>query len=86
METKTTVGATAPLPDNIRITVCSACLQASCWRGVLMCENSRNAGTETLSVGVLRRLKYERSDYWEHDPNAVAWRKQQAAGAKQGAA
>lgn len=76
--TRPTVGATpAPLPDDLQITVCDNCSQACCLLGEIMCWDSRFAGTKKLSVGELRALKREHSDYWEHDPNAIEWRKQQ---------
>ena len=30
---------------NRKVTVCDKCLKASCWQGVYMCNDTRNAGT-----------------------------------------
>jgi hypothetical protein len=46
------------------VTVCSACLKASCWRGLFMCDESQNAGTVELPVSALIALNREHSDYW----------------------
>jgi hypothetical protein len=46
------------------VTVCSACLQASCWRGIFMCEQSRTAGTTQRRVAELRELNREHPSYW----------------------
>jgi len=47
------------------ITVCDACLQASCWQGIFMCDKSRDAGTVEKSIEELQRLDLEHSDYWK---------------------
>jgi len=47
------------------VTVCSECLQASCWQGTLYCENYKTAGTTTRTRKELARLGYENSDYWK---------------------
>lgn len=50
-----------------KITVCDKCLTASCWLGVYMCWESRNAGTTKKSVKELRMLKKEHSSWWMTD-------------------
>ena len=47
------------------VTVCSACLQASCWQGIFYCDNAKRAGTTTRTVAQLRRLNLEHPSYWE---------------------
>lgn len=47
-----------PTPDY-PVTVCDACLQASCWHGEFMCERSRGAGTTVLMASQLRALDLE---------------------------
>lgn len=55
------------LKDDKKVVVCDACLQASCWRGELMCFESRNAGTIVKTVAELKKLNLEHSDYWRDD-------------------
>jgi acyl-coenzyme A thioesterase PaaI-like protein len=62
------------LPGNLLITVCDACLQASCWQGIFYCQEFKTAGTIDLSVNRLRKLKREHPCYWDKDPRAVNWR------------
>jgi hypothetical protein len=50
--------------DARLVTVCDACLHASCWRGEFMCAHSKSAGTVDLPVSALRQLDREHSDYW----------------------
>jgi hypothetical protein len=45
-------------PERL-ITVCSECLQASCWHGEFMCERARNAGTVKKGERELERLALE---------------------------
>lgn len=52
-----------PADDDL-VTVCDACLQSSCWHGIFMCEESKNAGTVQKTVRELRLLALEHSDYW----------------------
>ena len=49
------------------VTVCDACLQASCWHGLFMCSEAQNAGTVDKPVSELRALNLEHSSYWEPD-------------------
>lgn len=53
------------LNETDLVIVCDECLQASCWLGEFMCEESRDAGTTEKSVKELRKLGYEHSDYWK---------------------
>ena len=48
-----------PDPNTRNVTVCSECLQASCWHGEFMCERARGAGVTTRTVAVLRALGRE---------------------------
>jgi hypothetical protein len=47
------------------ITVCDKCLQASCWQGIFMCDDSRYAGTVQMTIKELKELKLEHHSYWE---------------------
>lgn len=57
------------LSDDLRlVTVCSACLCASCWLGEFYCEKAksgRQAGTKQMTVAELRALDREHPDYWK---------------------
>jgi hypothetical protein len=46
------------------IEVCDECWQASCWYGEFLCDESMNAGTVLLPIGVLTRLALEHPSYW----------------------
>jgi hypothetical protein len=48
------------------ITVCSACLQASCWQGIFFCEDYKRAGTVEKRREELEALALEHSDYWKN--------------------
>jgi hypothetical protein len=52
------------LPDDYRVTVCDVCFQASCWQGVFMCDEARDAGIVVKTVGELRKMKRENESYW----------------------
>lgn len=47
------------------ITVCSACLQASCWQGEFYCDEARSAGTVEKTRKELEALALEHPDYWK---------------------
>lgn len=53
-------------PDRL-VTVCDACLRASCWRGIFYCYDYKRAGTVDLPVSKLRELNHEHSDYWKDE-------------------
>jgi hypothetical protein len=53
------------LKDTDKITVCDKCLQASCWQGIFMCDESREAGITEKTVAELRDLNLEHPDYWQ---------------------
>lgn len=46
------------------VTVCSACLQASCWQGLFYCNDYQTAGTKEMTVAELSKLKLEHPSYW----------------------
>lgn len=46
------------------ITVCSECLQASCWQGEFYCDNARTAGTVEKTRAELEALALEHPHYW----------------------
>lgn len=41
------------------VTVCAACLTASCWNAEFMCDQSDSAGTVQMPVGELLHLALE---------------------------
>lgn len=47
------------------ITVCDSCFRACCWKGIFMCDNSREAGTVERTVAQCIELNEEHSDYWD---------------------
>lgn len=49
------------------ITVCSACLTACCWKGLLYCEEawSPTAGTVEKTRAQLTALNREHPSYWD---------------------
>ena len=46
------------------ITVCDACLRASCWHGIFFCDNYMTAGTTKKTSRELRKLNLEHPDYY----------------------
>lgn len=46
------------------ITVCAACLRASCWQGKFYCEDYKTADTVEMSPQALQLLGRECSSYW----------------------
>lgn len=53
--------------DNRLIQVCSECLQASCWQGNFMCDESKEAYTIYQTVRQLKIENREHPDYWKTD-------------------
>lgn len=47
-----------------KITVCAACLRASCWQGYFYCEDCKYAGVVEKTKNELKKLNLESSDYW----------------------
>ncbi len=55
------------------ITVCAACLRASCWQGKFLCEDYLTAGTAEKTREELEALGLENPDYWkEVTPNDLS--------------
>ena len=46
------------------VTVCSACLQASCWQGAFYCDEYKTAGTVEKTIAELKKLALEHPSYW----------------------
>ncbi len=46
------------------ITVCAACLRASCWTTAQFCEDYQTAGTKTISIEEARKLGREDPNAW----------------------
>ena len=51
--------------DDELVTVCSACLTASCWNYEFCCEEYRTAGTVEKTVRELIELDREHPDHWK---------------------
>ncbi|AEL21691.1 hypothetical protein P755_gp094 [Mycobacterium phage Quink] len=57
-------------PYDPVITVCSRCLQASCWQGMFLCDFSYEANVVRRKVSTLIRSQgkyHEHPDYWNND-------------------
>ena len=54
--------------NDRKVTVCSKCLQASCWQGKFFCDDYQTAGTVDMSVHDLKKLNLEHPSYWEPEP------------------
>jgi hypothetical protein len=52
------------LDDDVTITVCAECYQASCWQGIHMCDKATHANIVHVKVRVLRMLRWEHESYW----------------------
>jgi len=50
--------------QNETVTVCDACLQASCLQGIFMCEKAYSAGTVEKTIAELEKLALEDSHFW----------------------
>jgi hypothetical protein len=46
------------------ITVCAACLRASCWQGVYYCDEASNSATVQLPRSKLIALRREHPSFW----------------------
>lgn len=76
----------AKLEENPLITVCDACLQASCWHGIFMCDRSQSAGITQKRRSELEQLGLEHPDYWlPTTPPIATDARQQASDAQDGA-
>jgi len=53
------------------VTVCDACLRASCFQSVLLCDRVMTAGVKEMTVGELRELGRESPEYWFKSPGGV---------------
>lgn len=54
-----------PTEDRTRrVTVCSACLCASCWHGIFSCQGYQDADVADLSVAELDALGREHPSYY----------------------
>jgi hypothetical protein len=52
------------LDKSRSVTVCDACLTASCWHGTFPCQRSRDSGTTTRTVGELDGLGQEHPSHY----------------------
>ena len=49
------------------ITVCDACLQASCWQGIFYCDDYKTAGTVEKTIEELTARGLEHPSYWRRE-------------------
>ena len=61
------------------ITVCDACLCASCWHGIFFCQDYQTAGTVQKTSRELRKLDREHPSYYsraevERHAGGTDWR------------
>lgn len=54
--------------DQRTVTVCSACLRASCWQGHFYCDDAKSARTVEKTVSELATVAREHPSYWFIDP------------------
>ena len=54
----------AAMRNDKLVEVCDNCLCACCWYGEFMCDDARSAGTVIKTVGELKKLNREHSEYW----------------------
>lgn len=55
------------------VTVCSACLRASCWQAKFFCDDYRSAGTKRLTrQGLFDLATGEHPSYWKTDAQVAA--------------
>lgn len=47
------------------VTVCSECFMASCWKGIFMCNDARDAGTVEKTIKELEAINVEHPNYWK---------------------
>jgi len=53
------------LENEIKIRVCDKCYHSSCWQGMFLCDESRNAGTVDLTIKELKEKDtQEHWSYW----------------------
>lgn len=57
--------------DTDQIEVCDKCFRACCWHGYFMCEEAQGAGTTFKTVGELKALDLEHSDYWKPQRDVI---------------
>lgn len=55
---------------DVKVTVCSECLCASCWQGIFYCDRHKEASTTQKTVGQLRALgPLESPEHWFRSPH-----------------
>lgn len=57
----------ASTDDNRLVTVCEACLTATCWHNIFPCEDFITAGLKKLPIRELRALNREHERYWSKE-------------------
>lgn len=59
--------AAAHLRPDWTITVCDACLTATCWQGEFYCEKAKGAGTREMTIAEARQRNQENPTWWLKD-------------------
>lgn len=54
------------MSEDVKVTVCSVCLCASCWQGLFMCDYASSAGTTEKTRAELEALDLEHPRFWEN--------------------
>ena len=57
-------GRRLTIDEDLLVTVCAACLRASCWHGIFYCDHAVGAGTRRMSVRQLNALCREHPSYY----------------------
>lgn len=60
------------LKPHWTITVCDACMRATCWQGEFYCDRYKSAGTVDITVKRARELNIENPTYWLKDESVKA--------------
>lgn len=54
-------------PQDYLVTVCAACLTASCWHGDFYCQKHKTASTRLMRASELQALDRENPDHYSWD-------------------
>lgn len=53
--------------DDYLVTVCDACLRASCWHLIFPCHKAATSGTKDVHASTLRKLAKEHPSYFSRE-------------------
>jgi hypothetical protein len=60
-------GEACAAAGDYEVTVCAACLTATCWHGVFMCQKAKQASTMDVRASELRALGREHPDNFSRE-------------------